>query len=52
MGSKISLWFVMGAKISKISLKSHISARSNIEMELAEIPNRSISVDSDSDSYF
>ena len=42
----------MGTKIPEISLKFYISVRSNIEIELAEIPNRSISVDSDSDSYF
>ena len=50
---KEKLWIpLMGTKIPIFSLKSRISARSNIEMELAEIPNRSISVDSDSDSYF
>ena len=43
-----SLWV---RKFQK-SVWNPISARSNIEMELAEIPNRSISVDSDSDSYF
>ena len=50
----ISSWLRVKSKetrVLKSSLQSRISARSNIEMELPEIPNRSMS-DSDTDSYF
>ena len=50
----ISSWLRVKSKetrVLKSSLQSRIRARSNIEMELPEIPNRSMS-DSDTDSYF
>ena len=50
----ISSWLRVKSKETRVlnsSLQSRFSARSNIEMELAEIPNRSMS-DSDTDSYF